>query len=125
MNGLEQHFSRFRDNIIGINKTFISPYGEQKLIYADWIASGRLYGPIEKKICEDFGPLVGNTHSEASETGVVMTLAYHEALDIIKKHVNAGPDDVIITGGSGMTAMVNKFQRILGLRVPGTAETVC
>ena len=31
--------------------------------------------------------------------------------------MNAGPDDVIITAGFGMTAVVNKFQRILGLRV--------
>ncbi len=29
-----------------------------------------------------------------------------------------GVNDVIITGGSGMTGMVNKFQRILGLKVP-------
>jgi selenocysteine lyase/cysteine desulfurase len=47
-----------------------------------------------------------------------MTQAYHEAHHIIKKHVNAGPDDVIITAGSGMTKVVSKFQRILGLKVP-------
>jgi selenocysteine lyase/cysteine desulfurase len=47
-----------------------------------------------------------------------MTIAYHHAHDIIKKHCNAGPDDVIITAGSGMTALINKFQRILGLKVP-------
>lgn len=62
--------------------------------------------------------MVGNTHSEASETGTLMTLSYREAHKIIKKHCNAGPDDVIITAGSGMTAMVRKFQRILGLIVP-------
>jgi selenocysteine lyase/cysteine desulfurase len=65
-----------------------------------------------------FGPLVGNTHSESSVTGTSMTLSYHHAHDIIKKHCNAGPDDVIITAGSGMTALINKFQRILGLKVP-------
>ena len=47
-----------------------------------------------------------------------MTNAYHHAHDVIKKHCNAGPDDVIITAGSGMTALINKFQRILGLKVP-------
>lgn len=46
-----------------------------------------------------------------------MTLAYHEARKIIKQHVNANSDDVLITAGSGMTGVVNKFQRILGLRV--------
>jgi selenocysteine lyase/cysteine desulfurase len=52
-------------------------------------------------------------------TGTFTTLAYQHAHEVIKRHVNAGPEDVIITKGSGMTAMVNKFQRILGLRVPG------
>jgi selenocysteine lyase/cysteine desulfurase len=118
MNELEKYFEPFRKNTIGYNKTFISPYGEKKIIYADWIASGRMYGPIEKKMLEDFGPLVGNTHSESSITGTTMTKAYHQAHALIKKHVNACKDDVIITGGSGMTAMVNKFQRILGLKVP-------
>lgn len=118
MSGLEKYFSKFRKNIVGIDTTFISPYGEQKIIYADWIASGRLYKPIEEKICNTFGPLVGNTHSEASVTGTTMTLAYHEAHKILKKHVNASEDDVIITTGSGMTTVVCKFQRILGLRVP-------
>lgn len=118
MSQLEKYFSQYRNNIIGINQTFRSPYGEKKIIYADWIASGRLYSPIEKKISETFGPLVGNTHSESSITGSIMTQSYHYAHEYIKKHVNAAKDDVIITAGSGMTAMINKFQRILGLKIP-------
>jgi selenocysteine lyase/cysteine desulfurase len=47
-----------------------------------------------------------------------MTLAYHEARHIIKHHVNANSDDILITDGTGMTGVVNKFQRILGLRIP-------
>ena len=118
MQDLEEYFNQFRKNIIGIDQTFTSPYGEKKIIYSDWIASGRLYTPIEKKIVETFGPYVGNTHSEASITGTTMTVAYQTAHEIIKDHVHAGKDDVIITAGSGMTAMINKFQRILGLKVP-------
>ncbi len=115
----ENYFEKFRKNIVGIDQTFVSPYGIQKLIYADWIASGRLYGPIEQTITEKFGPFVGNTHTEASETGILMTNAYHYAHKKIKKHVNAGPKDVIITAGSGMTTVINKFQRILGMRICG------
>jgi hypothetical protein len=48
---------------------------------------------------------------------VAMTKAYHHS-SIIKKHVNANSDDVLITDGTGMTGVVNKFQRILGLKVP-------
>ncbi len=117
MTELEEYFEQFRKKTLGYNKSFLSPYGNKTIVYADWIASGRLYEPIEKKMYKVFGPLVGNTHSESSETGTSMTLSYHHAHDIIKKHVNASKDDVIITAGSGMTAMINKFQRILGLKV--------
>jgi len=117
MQSLENYFLQFRNNIFGIDQTFESPYGIQKIIYADWIASGRLYNPIEQSILNKFGPFVGNTHSETNETGTLMTKAYQEAKNIIKKHVNAGKDDVLIFCGYGMTAAVNKFQRILGLKV--------
>jgi len=117
MKNLEQYFDQFRKNIIGINQTFKSPYGEQNLIYTDWTASGRLYLPIEEKMLHKFGPFVANTHTETSTSGATMTLAYHEARNIIKRHVNANSNDVLITVGSGMTGAVNKFQRILGLKV--------
>ncbi len=114
----EKYFEQFRKEIIGIDREFISPYGNKKIVYADWVASGRSYEPIEKKLLEKFAPFVGNTHSESSITGTLMTKAYHKAHQIIKKHVNASESDVIITTGSGMTGVVNKFQRILGLSAP-------
>ena len=117
MSELESYFRKYRDNIIGIDKTFVSPYGEKPIVYADWTASGRLYEPIEKKMRDEFYPLVGNTHTETNITGSSMTMAYHNALHLIKEHVNAGPTDLIISTGSGMTGVVNKFQRILGLKV--------
>lgn len=114
---LETYFDPFRKNIVGIDQTFESPYGMQKLVYADWTASGRMYGPLEEKMIKEFGPFVANTHTETSTSGAAMTLAYHEARNIIKRHVNASEDDVLITEGSGMTGVVNKFQRILGLKI--------
>ena len=125
MENLEKYFSSFRENIVGIDAEFESPYGTQKIIYADWIASGRLYGPIEDKMKNLFGPLVGNTHSEASETGVTMTMAYHQAQSIIKKHVNADCNDVLLNVGTGMTSAISKFQRILGLKVPEQTREYC
>lgn len=114
---LEKYFAAYRENIVGVDTTFTSPYGEKKIIYTDWTASGRLYRPIEEKLLNEFGPFVANTHTETSITGAVMTKAYHKARQIIKAHVNANEDDVLITQGSGMTGVVNKFQRILGLRI--------
>ena len=116
---MESYFAPFRKNIVGIDQIFRTPYGNKKMLYADWIASGRLYRPIEEKIVNLFGPFIGNTHTETSETGTLMTNAYHLAQRKIKQHVNAGPDDVIITAGFGMTAVINKLQRILGLKTCG------
>ena len=116
---MESYFRKFRENTIGNEAPFLTPYGEQTMIYADWIASGRLYAPIEKKINETFGPYVGNTHTETSETGTLMTKAYHLAHKKIKDHVNAAQQDVIITTGFGMTGVINKFIRILGLKTCG------
>ncbi|MCI4443458.1 MAG: aminotransferase class V-fold PLP-dependent enzyme [Lentimicrobium sp.] len=115
---LEHYFQQFRKNIIGIDQEFVSPYGKQKIIYTDWTASGRLYRPIEEKMINEFGPFVANTHTETTVSGTAMTMAYHKARNIIKQHVNATEDDVLITDGTGMTGVVNKFQRILGLKIP-------
>ena len=116
MPALEQYFKPFRKKIIGNDAFFESPYGRKKIYYFDWVAGGRLYRPIEDKIADVFGPFVANTHTETSETGNRMTLCYRYAHDFIKKHVNAGPNDLIITAGSGMTTVVSKLQRILSLR---------
>ena len=63
---LEEYFRPFRQNIIGIDQTFTSPCGPQHLLYADWAASGRLYGPIERLLAEQVAPWVGNTHTETT-----------------------------------------------------------
>ncbi|MBD0776927.1 aminotransferase class V-fold PLP-dependent enzyme [Maribacter sp. ANRC-HE7] len=115
--GLENYFQQFRQHIVGNGQTFESPYGKQRILYADWTASGRLYGPIEEKLSTLIGPFVANTHTETSFTGSVMTMAYHRSRRKIKQHVHANEDDVLITVGTGMTGAVNKFQRILGLKV--------
>jgi selenocysteine lyase/cysteine desulfurase len=115
-------FTCFRKNIIGIDQTFESPRGQQKLLYADWTATGRAYRPIETALQEEILPYIANTHTGNSFTGRKMTAAYETAKTIIKDHVHAGPDDVLLFCGSGMTAAVNKLQRIMGLRLPRWAK---
>ncbi|MDZ7319244.1 MAG: selenocysteine lyase, partial [candidate division KSB1 bacterium] len=73
MDHLETYFERFRRGIVGLDQPFVGPYGERKILYADWIASGRLYEPIEQKMRYQFGPFIGNTHTETSVTGTTMT----------------------------------------------------
>lgn len=116
---LEAHFDRFRQHIIGIDQTFKGPHNDhQRIIYTDWTASGRMYGPIERLFTTAIHPLVANTHTETNLTGKAMTIAYHKAFATIKEHVGATEEDVVICCNSGMTGVQNKFLRILGLRVP-------
>lgn len=117
MTRLEEYFSSYRKQIIGIDHRIKTPYGEHPIVYADWTASGRMYKDVEHTLLHEIAPFVANTHTETSTTGCIMTHAYDKARNIIKAHVGAGADDVIITTHSGMTGVVNKFQRILGLRI--------
>ncbi len=114
---LEKYFKPFRQQVIGADQTFESPYGLKPIIYADWTASGRLYGPIEDRMRKDILPFVANTHTETTVTGCAMTDAYHHAIDVIKEHVGASSKDILIAQASGMTGVVNKFQRILGFKI--------
>jgi selenocysteine lyase/cysteine desulfurase len=125
MSDLEKYFDQYRRNIVGIDAEIETPYGSKKLIYADWIASGRLYYPIENRLLNDIGPMVGNTHSESSATGKAMTEAYHLSQRIVKQHVNANENDVLIFAGTGMTSALAKLQRILGLKIPEQAKSYC
>lgn len=115
---LTKHFAQFRDNIIGQGHDYSATSLNSQILYADWTASGRLYRPIEDFITNELGPFVANTHTETTLTGTTMTQAYHDAQQVIKSHVNAYDSDVLIAAGSGMTLVINKFQRMLGLRVP-------
>jgi len=112
-NSLESYFSKFRKNIIGIDQDIQTAFHESIcVVYADWTASGRNYKVIEENLQNKIMPFVANTHTDTNHTGMAMTYAYHEAQKIIKKHVNAGSTDVLISSNSGMTGVVNKFQRI-------------
>lgn len=115
---LESYFTQFRKETIGTNHIFTTSYGVKRMIYADWTASGRLYRPIEEKIMDELGPNLANTHTDGNHSSLFITESYKEAKRIIKNHVNAGPKDVLVSSGTGMTDVVNKLQRMMGLRIP-------
>ncbi len=118
MISLEQYFEPFRNNTLGRGQTFGFPSGQKEIIYADWTASARGYAPIESYLQSEIIPFFANTHTQTSLTGTLMTNAYEEAKTIIKDHVHANSDDVLLFCGSGMTSAVNKLQRLLGLKIP-------
>ncbi|MBK6906680.1 MAG: aminotransferase class V-fold PLP-dependent enzyme [Rhodocyclaceae bacterium] len=123
---LAEHFACFARGVVGNSASIPTAHGPQPLRYADWTASGRAYAPLEERLLRDIGPYIANTHTETSFTGQAMTRAYQKARDIVKRHVNAGPRDVLLATGTGCTGTINKLQRMLGLRAPsnyiGTAS---
>jgi selenocysteine lyase/cysteine desulfurase len=118
MSTLESYFAQFRKHIVGQELQHTVAGERRSIVYADWTASGRLYRPIEEFVSETLGQYVANTHTETNLTGSTMTHAYHEAQTVIKKHVNANDNDALICAGSGMTTVINKLQRMMGLRIP-------
>lgn len=115
---MENFFTKYRRGIIGYNQTIKTLiHSSVRLVYADWTASGRMYLPIEDRIRNKILPFVANTHTDTNYTGSKMTYAYHKAQEIIKAHVGASENDVLISSNAGMTGVINKFQRILGLKV--------
>ncbi|WP_462155457.1 aminotransferase class V-fold PLP-dependent enzyme [Pseudoalteromonas piscicida] len=122
MNSLENYFFPYREGIIGTEHKVSRNNQSKSLIYADWTASGRLYEPIERYINQELGPYIANTHTESNETSRVMTKAYHEAQDIIKAHVNADDNDILLFTGNGSTAAVNKLQRLMALKGPRVGD---
>lgn len=115
---LESWFTPFRSNILGQDQIIDTIDGRRPIVYADWTAAGRAYAPIEHYLQEEILPLFANTHTESTLTAAATTTAYDAAKKTIKTHVNADPDDILLFCGSGMTAAVNKLQRLLGLRFP-------
>ncbi|MDG1332720.1 MAG: aminotransferase class V-fold PLP-dependent enzyme [Crocinitomicaceae bacterium] len=115
---MEHYFANFGKHIIGNNDTMKTPYHDSiRIVYADWTASGRMYQPIEDRVLKKVLPYVANTHTDTNYTGSKTTYAYSKARQIIKDHVGANEKDVLVSGCSGMTGVVNKFQRILGLKI--------
>ena len=115
---MEKYFSKYRNGIIGQDQTIQTPHHDAvKLLYADWTASGRMYKPIEDRMTQYFLPFVANTHTDTNFTGYKMTYSYHKAQEVIKSLVGASNEDILISSSSGMTGVINKFQRILGLKV--------
>jgi hypothetical protein len=54
------------------------------------------------------GGLMANTHTEDSYTGRVMTTWLYETEQVIKKHVNASTEDVLLNVGSGIKCNRNR-----------------
>ena len=110
------------DQVIGSGETFISPFGIRRILYCDYIASGRSLKFIEDYIGKYVLPHYGNTHTTTTVTSTQTTLYRHEARDIIRNAVNASELDAVIFAGNGCTGAVHKL--VSALDIADTNVTV-
>ncbi|MDF2677741.1 MAG: aminotransferase class V-fold PLP-dependent enzyme, partial [Bacillota bacterium] len=110
-------FETLRNELIGKEYKFDTPYGERKLTYADFTASGKALNFIEKYLL-DIQKCYSNTHTEDDMTGEVMTNILHKSEKNIKKQLNAEENCFIIPAGNGATGAIECFSKIIGVYIP-------
>ncbi|HEY7604602.1 MAG TPA: aminotransferase class V-fold PLP-dependent enzyme [Gaiellaceae bacterium] len=106
---------RIREAVIGDDAVLEGPFGPRRLVYADYTASGRALSFVEDYIRQCVLPFYGNTHTEASATGLHTTALREDARRVIHQAVNGTEDDVVLFCGSGSTAAIDTFIRVLEL----------
>jgi selenocysteine lyase/cysteine desulfurase len=84
------------------------------LLYGDYTASGRCLLFVERYLM-GLQRHYANTHTEDDMTGRSMTHLLHEAEDIIRDAVNAGPRGRVLACGTGATAAIDRLQQLLGV----------
>ena len=99
-----------------------TPYGQRRVTYADYTASGRALSFIEDAIRDMVLPGYANTHTESSGTGLQTTRLREDAREEIRRTVHGDADTVVVFTGSGCTAAIDKIIGILGLRIPSNLE---
>jgi selenocysteine lyase/cysteine desulfurase len=113
-----------RQQIVGVDSTFETPFGERLMVYCDYTASGRCLRFVESYL-QSLQRVYANTHTEDDITGRSMSQLLHEAEEAIKDSVNAGPNGRIIACGTGATGAIEKLQQIVGVALsPATRQNV-
>jgi selenocysteine lyase/cysteine desulfurase len=115
MRRLDRQF--LRDDIVGVDSTFNTPFGERMMVYCDYTASGRCLRFVEAYL-QSLQRVYANTHTEDDITGRSMTQLLHDAEQAIKDSVNAGADGCIVSCGTGATGAIDKLQQIVGVALP-------
>ena len=112
-----------RDGVIGRGAVIDGPFGPRRMIYADYVASGRALRPVEDWLMQNVLPWYANSHTEASHCGAMMTRMRRAARAAIADCTGAGPDHAVSFTGAGATAGINRLVHLLGAG-PGTTVLI-
>ena len=106
-----------REGQIGKDVFIPTPTGPKRMIYADYIASGRSLRQVEAFVAEEVLPFYANSHTEDSYCGAVMTQMREEARGVIAAKCGADQDrHAVIFSGSGATSALNQLVHLFGVR---------
>lgn len=109
------HVQQLRDGLIGEGAEIEGPFGRRKLVYADYVASGRALLQVERFMMEEVLPFYANSHTEASYCGERMTRMRREARAIIARACGADESFATVFTGSGATAGLNRLVGLFGV----------
>lgn len=105
--------NRIRKGLIGEDTQFDGPFGVRRLVYADYVASGRALTQVEDFIRDHVLPYYANTHTQASFCGEYMTKLREAARAEVARLTGARTGMSVVFTGSGSTAAVNRIVGIL------------
>ncbi|WP_118132843.1 aminotransferase class V-fold PLP-dependent enzyme [Oceanicella sp. SM1341] len=103
--------TRIREGVIGEGDAVEGPFGPRRLIYADYVASGRGLDFIEEAMRARVLPLYANTHTETSATGRETTRLREAARAAVRRAVGAEPRHAVIFAGAGATGAADRLVR--------------
>ena len=107
-----------QQGLIGENARVPGPDGDQPLIYADYVASGRALRQVEDFITDDILPYYANSHTEASYCGQMMTRLRKQARQIILDSCKADDRYALVFTGAGATSGLNRLVGLFAARPP-------
>ena len=110
-----QPLQALHEGIIGRDAVIEGPFGPKRMIYADYVASGRALRQVEDFVMTEVLPWYANSHTEASHCGGTMTRLRRAARAEILRCVNGGADHAVVFCGSGATQGINRLVHLFGV----------